>query len=141
MLVTASCGAGKESGNVYYFNNAELLCHPSVTEEEAKNLGNQLVKSGFFGGTEMTALIEKRSDTYYFQWATIEGAEQREDVLALAYKYIPLLSENVFHGAQVNFVICDARLKPKKEITFENAKQYNAQKAIPSLQDSTATAK
>ncbi len=53
------------------FNGGELYYTDNVTEADAKKLGDYLVKSGFFGGRQVTVQLDKAGATYQFRMVVL----------------------------------------------------------------------
>lgn len=98
-------------GTELTFNGGQLFYTSSVTEAEAKKLGQYLVENGFFDGNLKTVQINKSGNTYEFRMVVKKGIEQDESMVLAAKMLAIELSESVFNNAPVDIHFCDERLE------------------------------
>jgi hypothetical protein len=114
LLGLTSCGG---YGKKLQFNGGELYYTPTVTEAEAKKLGEFLVKEGFFDGAKKTVQLRKTNGTYEFRMVAKKGTESDQNMLDLAKTFAGQLSQNVFSGAETVVHLCDDHLKTVRVVT------------------------
>ena len=99
-----------KGGNLFYTSN--------VTEEEARRLGDYLLKAGLFQDDKPTiAQLTKKGDVYQVRVVAEKGviekkrAPEEMDPVQAAGLLAENISEKVFNGAKVEWHICDDKLK------------------------------
>jgi hypothetical protein len=110
------------------FNKGELYYTSAVTEDEAKNLGNYLVKIGYFADKQVTVQLDKSGDTYQVKFVIQEGGEKNEEAIASFKLIVNLISKEVFNGAKVEVHLCNDKLKTIKVVKM-NGEVVRAQQS------------
>lgn len=98
-------------GMVLEFNHADLYYTSTVTREEAKQLGDYLVKQKFFDGRHVSVQLTKAGDTFQFRFPVKADYLKNKSYLAEIRAMDVELSKNVFHGAPVEVHLCDGDFK------------------------------
>ena len=106
----------KSYGKRLEFNKDEVYYTSAVTEDEAKNLGNYLVKIEYFTGQKYTVQLDKSDDTYQARFVVQPGIENNEEALPAFKRLVNQLSKDVFNGAKVEIHLCDSKLKTLKVV-------------------------
>ncbi len=110
-LLTVS-GAGK----LMEFGKGELFYSPGVTDQEAKRLGEYLVKEEFFDEREKTVQIFKLRGGYAFRMVfTSDGPPKLEHLKNFRNLALNLTSD-VFGGKLVDIHLCDASFETRKVV-------------------------
>jgi hypothetical protein len=99
------------------FNGGELFYTASVSEPEARRLGQFLVTEKFFDGEQKSVQITRVGSRYEFRMVIKTEFEQDQDYLGLCKELAGELSQGVFNGAQVDIHLCDSRLNTIRVIT------------------------
>lgn len=120
-----SCNAGPKTTKLT-FNGGELLYTDSITEVQAKKLGDFLVNSGFYDGKEKTVQIDKQEDIIHFAMILTDSLAFSDDYHNMGLKFIDELETYVFKGSPVELDYCDKYMKVKK-----NIKKTDTAKDIP----------
>lgn len=110
MLACASYGKRLE------FNQGELYYTSAVTEDEAKNLGNYLVKVGYFADKKVAVQLDKSGDTYQVRFVVQKGGENNQEAIAAFKELVNMISKDVFKGAKTEIHLCDDSLKTIKVV-------------------------
>ncbi len=105
-------------GKVLQYKGGSLFYTSKVTEEEARRLGDYLLKAGLFQADEPTvAQLTKKGEVYQLRVVVKNGiiendrpAEETDPVEA-AGLLAGDISKEVFKGAKVEWHICDDKLK------------------------------
>ena len=105
-------------GKKLEFNKGELYYTSNVTEEEAKKLGNFLVKEEFFNGDKKSVQLDKANGTYEFRMVTQKGKENDPQMADLAKAFAQQMSKDLFGGAETVVHLCDENLKTLKVVTM-----------------------
>ena len=139
-LMLTSCDNNGESvkindkSEVYYKGNG-------VDEADAQNLGNFLLKQGYFTTTdERKVQLTKDSATYVVKFIVDEDKIKAQDSVTVAtgYKVWQMwLQDNVFDGAKTRLVLVDEKLKDLREIGAFSAQE---KAELNSEGDATGTA-
>ncbi len=112
-----------------------------VDEADARNLGDFLLKQGYFSTTdERQVQLTKDSTTYVVKFIVDEDKIKAQDSVTVAtgYKVWQMwLQDNVFDGAKTRLVLVDEKLKDLREIG-EFSAQEKAE--LNSESDATGTA-
>ena len=115
MLVACSSYGEKveyDGTEVYYING--------VSKKTADAVGAYLVSSGFANGSSKSVQISKDS-IYSFRMVTQEQYQQ-DTSMDISFQAMGfLLSKEVFDGAPINFVICDATFGEARTLYIEGA--------------------
>ena len=107
-------GCGQNLGTKLNFGeNNELYYTENVTSEQAKALGDYLVKGEFFANdsNERTVQLNKSGSTYEFRMVVKTGLDQDQATIDLMKSVAAELSANVFNGETVDVHLCDDTLK------------------------------
>lgn len=111
----ASCTADEKTTRLS-FNGGELLYTDSVTEAQAKDLGDYLVKTNFYDGRKKTVQLDKEANVFHFAMIPNDSIINSPQYTALAQTLCDNLSEYVFNGAKVEVDFCDDLMHVKKNI-------------------------
>jgi len=117
-------------GEKLEFNKGQLYYTEKVKKEDARKLGEWLVKAGFFDGTPKTVQLDMNADTFLFRMVIKEEAQNSQNTIDLLQLFIYQISTEVFNGKVTNAHICNDRLKTIKVVyalnTYGNKKTFNA---------------
>jgi hypothetical protein len=116
-LLLPGCGAGL--GKKLTFNAGELYYTGNVTEDQAKKLGDYLVKEGFFDGNRKTVQLDKNGDVLQFRFVVKESFREDEKFLKTIGLFSHTLSKDVFDGAKVEVHVCDEHMKTLKVLSHD----------------------
>jgi hypothetical protein len=98
-------------GMVLEFNHADLYYTTAVTREEAKQLGDYLLKQKFFDGRHVSVQLTKEKQTFQVRFPVKADYLKDKSYLAEIRAMDVELSKNVFHGAPVEVHLCDGDFK------------------------------
>lgn len=119
-VILSGC-SGEDFGTKLNFGeNNELYYTTNVKEEEAKKLGDYLVKEEFFAkdGNSRTVQLNKSGSTYEFRMVVKEGLDKDQATIDLMKTVGAELSEAVFSGATVDVHLCDDALKTLRVVIY-----------------------
>ena len=119
-VILSGC-SGEDFGTKLNFGeNNELYYTTNVKEEEAKALGDYLVKGEFFANdsNERTVQLNKSGSTYEFRMVVKEGLDKDQATIDLMKAVAAELSEAVFNGATVDVHLCDDTLKTLRVVIY-----------------------
>jgi hypothetical protein len=119
-VILSGC-SGEDFGTKLNFGeNNELYYTTNVKEEEAKKLGDYLVKQEFFAkdGNSRTVQLNKSGSTYEFRMVVKEGLDKDQATIDLMKTVGAELSEAVFSGATVDVHLCDDALKTLRVVIY-----------------------
>ncbi len=111
----ASCTADEKTTRLS-FNGGELLYTDSVTEAQAKELGNYLVETNFYDGRKKTVQLDKVANVFHFAMIPNDSIINSPQYTALAQTLCDNLSQYVFNDAKVEVDFCDDLMHVKKNI-------------------------
>lgn len=117
----ASCSADKKTTKLS-FNGGELLYTDLVTEAQAKDLGNYLVKEGFYDGRKKTTQLDKQGNVFHFAMILNDTLINSAEYTAMGQLSCDELSQKVFHGSPVEVDFCDDQMNVKKNLKAIPAK-------------------
>lgn len=109
-----------EYGKRLKYKTSSLFYTPAVTEQEARKLGDYLLKNDFFhesspGSTQLT----REGDVYQFRAVVrkdvVEDREYLESVGLLA----AMISRDVFESKDVEIHLCDKNFKTVQTVGFK----------------------
>lgn len=103
--------ACNQYGTKLEFNGGELYYTDKVSEQEAKKLGEYLVKQEFFDGREKTVQLDKSGSTYQFRMVVQKEKQNDEATKEMMKTFAGQLSDDVFGGAATEVHMCDEQLK------------------------------
>ena len=116
LLISSCTNYGKKmefgAGEVYYTD--------AVTEDMAKNLGDYLVKTGYFNDDPKSVKIDKDGEKGYtlnlvVKEEVIDDPQYAELVKMFSWQ----ISEELLHGEPITMVLTDETFTPKKTFPFE----------------------
>jgi hypothetical protein len=103
-------------GQKMMFNGGELYYTSSVSEPEARKLGEYLVKNRFFDGSPKSVQITRSDGTIQFRMIVIKGMQTNPQFVQTATQFSKELSRDVFGGELVEVHLCDEYLKTLKVV-------------------------
>ncbi len=103
-------------GQKMVFNGGELYHTSSISEAEARKLGEYLVASGFFDGGRKSVQITRSNGTIQFRMVVIKGLQSNLQFVQTATQFSKELSRDVFGGELVEVHLCDEYLKTLKVV-------------------------
>jgi hypothetical protein len=103
-------------GQKIMFNGGELYFTSSVSEPEARKLGEYLIKNRFFNGSPKTVQITRSNGTIQFRMVVIKGKETNPQFIQTATQFSKELSHDVFGDELVEIHLCDEYLKTLKVV-------------------------
>ena len=99
------------AGEVYYTSN--------VTEDEARKLGDYLLKNRFFNHQDQRSIqLDRAGRTYLFRVVVQKGKDQDRTFDRIAETFAKILSREVFRGEPVDTHVCDERLRTLRVIRW-----------------------
>jgi hypothetical protein len=98
------------------FNGGELFYTDSVTEAQAKALGNYLVESKFYNGDPKTVQLDKENGIIQFSMVLNDTLANSAEYQTMGVAFIDELQQNVFKGSKVEMNYCDEYMKLRKKI-------------------------
>lgn len=115
-------------GTKLTFNGAELYYTSNVTEADAKKLGQYFVRAGIFDEKQRVAQLSKSGSSWEFRMVVREEQVRNEELLVLCGQLTGMLSKDVFDGAPVDLLLCNADLKtlrvvPSRSVDWKNRKK------------------
>jgi hypothetical protein len=111
MSAVVLTGCGGAYGTKLIFNAGELYYTSDVPLTKANELGNYLVKEGFFDGQRKSVQIRKDGNTWEFRVVVKKGIDQDPQFVDIFKQLAVELSEKVFNGERVDVHMCDEQLK------------------------------
>ena len=120
VLLAAGCSSRtpRRWGKVLKYKGGSLFYTSRVTEEEARRLGDYLLKVGFFKDDEpCISQLTKEGGVYQFRMVVDKEVIEKKpapetmgpvEVAGLLAQY---MSERLFNGAKVEWHLCDDKLK------------------------------
>jgi hypothetical protein len=103
-------------GQKMMFNRGELYYTSSVSEPEARKLGDYLVKNRFFDGSPKSVQITRSNGTIQFRMVVLKGMDKNPQYVQTATRFSQELSRDVFGGETVELHLCDEHLKTLKVV-------------------------
>jgi hypothetical protein len=94
-------------GQKVMFNGGELYYTSSVSEPEARKVGEHLVKTRFFDGSPKSVQITRSNGTHQFRMVVIKGMQTNPQFVQTATQFGKELSRDVFGGELVEVHLCD----------------------------------
>jgi hypothetical protein len=98
------------------FNGHELFYTDNVTEADARQLGDYLVKVGLFAGDTVRAQLDKAGATYQVRLAMQPGTQNDLELRRALRTLTAEISAGAFNGAATEIHACDDQLKGCKVI-------------------------
>jgi hypothetical protein len=109
LLLISSCN---NYGKKLKYGNNEVYYTTSVTEEQAKKLGDYLEKAKFFTGDRRKSVqLDKSADTFLFRMVVMDKFLNDPAYIESGKTSITELSQNVFDMKPVVIHFCDDHLK------------------------------
>tara|TARA_R110001632_G_scaffold125748_1_gene239167 strand:- start:25958 stop:26362 length:405 start_codon:yes stop_codon:yes gene_type:complete len=105
------------------FNGTEVYYKNGTTKEEAKKLGDFLVRSEFADGNPKSVQIVKNEETgnYVFRMVTNEKAQTNKTYEILFKALAMQVSDSVFKGKPVDFDVCNNVFESVKYLPFKES--------------------
>jgi hypothetical protein len=124
LAVVAGLISCNDYGTKKMFDNIELYYTDNVTEAEADALGDYLIKEKFNTGDDVVSVqLNKEGDVYQFRMVVKDGYEDDKDFIEVAKVSAYNLSKDVFDGKEVEFHLCDDKLKTLKVVKMAEAEE------------------
>ncbi|MFC1836971.1 hypothetical protein ACFL2Q_19995, partial [Thermodesulfobacteriota bacterium] len=101
------------------FKAGELVFSERVSEEEAKKLGDYLLKLKFFDDTAKIIELNKAGQTYQVRMPVKEGYDKNKEYLKLAKSMASDISKIVFGGAPVEVHLCNEWFRRLRIVTSD----------------------
>ena len=98
-------------------SGGELYFAAGVEPAVANELGNYLVKDGFFDGAPKTVRLTKASSGWQVQIVVQPGVEKDPSFVKLTQEVAKALSDQVFDGEKVEVHLCDSTLQALQVVT------------------------
>lgn len=119
-VILSGCSGEDYGTKLSFGENNELYYTTNVKEEEAKKLGDYLVKEEFFAkdGNSRTVQLNKSGSTYEFRMVVKEGLDKDQATVDLMKTVAAELSKGVFNGATVDVHLCDDTLKTLRVVIY-----------------------
>jgi hypothetical protein len=95
------------------FNRGQLEYAQDVAKEDAKRLGDYMVGTGFFKGRLVSVQLDKQGPIWHVRYSVRPGLIKDEAYIATCEIFAAQISLHVFHGAPVEFDLCDDAEQPK----------------------------
>ncbi len=116
-MATISCSVSSSKKTTKLtFDGGELLYTDSVTEAQAKALGNYLVENKFYNGDPKTVQLDKENGIIQFSMVLNDTLANSAEYQTMGAAFVQELEQNVFKGNTVEVNYCDEYMKPKKKI-------------------------
>ncbi|MBP1924788.1 hypothetical protein J2Z76_000641 [Sedimentibacter acidaminivorans] len=117
-VILSGCSGEDYGTELTFAENNELYYTENITVEEAKALGDYLVKEEFFtnDGNGISLQLNKTVDIYEFRMVVNEGTEKDQDTIDSMKIFAYELSQDVFNGESLNIHLCDDTLKTLKVV-------------------------
>lgn len=116
-------GCGPNLGKKLTFNGGDLYYTANVSEDQAKKLGDYLVKEGFYDGKPKTVQLNKNGDVIEFRFVVKEEFREDEKYLKTTRLFSHSLSRDVFDGAKVEVHVCDEKMNTLKVLSGDLGKE------------------
>jgi hypothetical protein len=126
-VLSGCANYGKEK----IFNGVELYHTDKVTDAQADNLGNYLVREKFADGNAKTVQLTKSGDTIQFRMVVKEGIDKDPAYSKTMKFFATMLSAQVFNGAPLELHQCDDQLNTLKVVVADD---YGEEKIFNGLQ-------
>ncbi len=94
-------------GKKMTYNQSELYYTSSVTEAEAKKLGDYLLKEKFFEGDAKSVQLTKEKDVYEFRAVIKKEYINNAEYEKIFKEFDDLVSKDVFDSKPVEMHLCD----------------------------------
>ncbi|WP_291636908.1 hypothetical protein [Clostridium sp.] len=119
-VILSGCSGENYGTKLNFGENNELYYTTNVKEEEAKALGDYLVKGEFFAndGNSRTTQLNKTGSTYEFRLVVKEGLDKDQDTIDLMKIIGADLSTYVFKDVPVDVHLCDDTLTTLRVVVF-----------------------
>ena len=111
-MISASLTLGQK----LMFNGGELYYTSSVSEPEARKLGECLVRIRFFDGSQKSVQITRPNGSLQFRMVVIKGMQTNPQFVQTATQFSKELSRDLFGGELVEVHLCDEYLKTLKVV-------------------------
>ena len=117
LLFSFCSGYGKK----IEFNNTDVYYTSDVTENDARKLGDFLVRSKFADGKEKSIQLAKNKERnhFIFRMVTNEEAAKNKAYEELFRAVAIQISDSVFNKQPVDFHVCNNTFKTIKELQFK----------------------
>lgn len=115
-----------EYGKLLMFNHSQLFYVPAIKAEEAKALGEYLIKEKFFDSNIKTVQLNKDNDTYQFRFVVKKGIEKDQEYLKIIRRFSRELSAALFKNAAVDVHLCDGDLRTVKAVKMPSEEETDS---------------
>jgi hypothetical protein len=113
LVIGSACSS---YGTKLEFNGHELFYSDNVTEADARNLGDYLVRAGLFSGDTVRAQLDKAGATYQVRLAMQPGQQNDLETRRAMRIFAGEISVGAFNRAATEIHACDDQLKACKVI-------------------------
>jgi TPR repeat protein len=117
--------SSKKLGTRLEIDGGELFFTGSIKKDEAINLGNYLVESGFFDGKPKTVQVNRSGAIIEVRMVVKPGMDRNEDEIRVVELFAGELSKAVFKHAPVAIHLCDVKLKTARVVGPVVQLEYN----------------
>ncbi|MDP8233244.1 MAG: hypothetical protein P9M06_00350 [Candidatus Saelkia tenebricola] len=118
-IITGCNLSPSELGRSLEYKGSDLYYTDTVTETEARVLGDYLSDTGFFKEDNPgTTQIRKEDDVYQLRMVVKEGTADDIDFLNNAAMFAAHISKDVFNGTQVEMHLCNKDLETIRVATY-----------------------
>ena len=108
-----------EWGKILKYEGSKLFYTSEVSEEQARKLGDYLLKNGFFKKDNPgTVQITKEDDLYQFRMVVKGGKTQDVEFLKIAGIFAAQLSRDIFDNEMVEMHLCDKNFETIQSVSF-----------------------
>lgn len=110
------------------FNHGQLQYAQDVAKADAKRLGEYMAATGFFNGRLVSVQVAKQGPTWHVRYSVKSpGFIQDEAYIATCEIFAARISLRVFHGAPVEFDLCDdsEQLKTLRAVPSAAGLEFN----------------
>jgi hypothetical protein len=108
-------------GKKLTFNGSELFYTPEVTEEQAKKLGDYLVKDGYFEGDPKSVQLDKQDGAFQVRLVVNEDVVNDANYEGIVKMFREQIQRNVFNGENTEIHYCDEFMDTIRVIGAEPA--------------------
>jgi hypothetical protein len=107
---------GPGLGKKLTFNGGELYYTSNVSQQEAQDLGEYLVRARFFDGKRKTVQLARSGNKVEFRMVVLKGYERNPQFIETARQFSLELSRDVFRDAPVDIHLCDEYMNTLKTV-------------------------
>lgn len=104
------------------FYGTEVYYTKEVNTEDAKRLGEFLVRSKFADGKTKSVQLTKNEENGHYVFRMVTNKKvQKEDTYDFLFKALAIqISDSVFAGKPVDFEVCDNTFNTIKTLSFQS---------------------